>query len=137
MENDVNKQSFGIGDASFRATGGESGIRDLVERFYREMDHLPGAWAVREMHAADLSEVKDRLARFLCGWLGGPRRYNEKYGPINIPAAHQTFAIGTGERDAWLLCMQRAVEAQPYSAEFKAYFMKVIRVPAERVRNRA
>jgi hemoglobin len=136
MDGPSAKPTFGVADASFQAAGGESGICALVESFYQEMDQLPEARIVREMHGPDLTEVKDKLARFLCGWLGGPRRYNEKYGPIHIPNAHQIFPIGSAERDAWLLCMQRAVEAQPFSPEFKAYFMKVIRVPAERVRNR-
>jgi hemoglobin len=134
MENQ--NRPYGMGDASFLAAGGEAGIQSLVDRFYHEMDHLLEARGIREMHDKDLTEVKDKLARFLCGWLGGPKRYHEKYGPISIPLSHQMFSIGTAERDAWLLCMERAVEAQPFSDDFKTYFMKVIRVPAERVRNR-
>ncbi len=100
------EKKFGIQDASFRAAGGEEGIRKLVDRFYEEMDSLAEAKHIREMHQADLEEVKDKLSRFLCGWLGGPRRYQEKYGPISIPTAHAPFAIGSAERDAWLLCMR-------------------------------
>lgn len=135
MENQT-KPTFGVGDASFQAAGGETGIHNLVERFYHEMDHLQEARGIRQMHEEDLTIVKDKLTRFLCGWLGGPKRYHEKYGAISIPLSHKMFEIGAVERDAWLLCMERAVQAQPFSEEFKTYFMKVIRVPAERVRNR-
>jgi hemoglobin len=130
------KPTFGVGDTSYQAAGGENGIRSLVDRFYQEMDSLPEAKVVRDMHGGDLEDVRDKLTRFLCQWLGGPRRFEEKYGPIHIPRAHQIFPIGSAERDAWLLCMTHAVEAQPYTPEFKEYFMRVIRVPAERVRNR-
>jgi hemoglobin len=128
--------NFGAQDASFRAAGGEAGLRALVEQFYAEMDRLPEARGIRDLHNADLAEVKDKLARFLCGWLGGPKLYQEKFGPISIPMSHAPFAIGSAERDAWLLCMQRAVDAQAFSEEFKAYLMAQFRFPAERVRNR-
>jgi hemoglobin len=128
--------TYGFSDTSFRAAGGEEGIRRLVDKFYDEMEFLPEARALRGMHREDLSEARDKLARFLCGWLGGPQRYQEKYGSIRIPVVHAPFAIGTADRDAWLLCMQKAVDAQPYAASFKNYLMAQLAVPAERVRNR-
>ena len=88
------------------------------------------------MHPDDITESRDKLARFLCGWLGGPKLFREKYGPIQIPKAHRHLEIGPAERDAWLTCMARALEAQPYSEDFKAYMLKEISVPAERSRNR-
>ncbi|MGZ3695480.1 MAG: group II truncated hemoglobin [Bdellovibrionota bacterium] len=130
------KPKDGIGDASFQAAGGEEGLRLLVDRFYEGMEKIPAAKSVRDMHKEDLTEVRDKLARFLCGWLGGPKRYNEKYGPISIPLSHQPFSIGSAERDAWLLCMRIAVEAQPYEQSFKKYLMEQLAFPAERVRNR-
>lgn len=132
----MEEPKYGQGDASFRAAGGEEGIRLLVDRFYEEMDRLPEARGIREMHQADLAEVRDKLARFLCGWLGGPKRYQEKYGSISIPLSHQPFAIGSAERDAWLQCMALALATQPYATSFKTYLMQQFAIPAERVRNR-
>ena len=132
----MEKREYGQGDASFLAAGGEAGIRNLVDRFYLEMDGLPEARAVREMHKEDLTDVRDKLGRFLCGWLGGPKRYQEKYGQISIPLSHQPFSIGSAERDAWLRCMRIAVDAQPYEKCFKKYLMEQLAFPAERVRNR-
>lgn len=125
---------YGIGDASFRAAGGEAGLRALVDQFYLNMDSAPEAQVIRRLHAQDLGSARDKLASFLCGWLGGPRRYQEKYGAISIPGVHQRFAIGSVEKNAWLSCMERAVNAQPWEEDFKRYFMQQIAVPAERVR---
>ena len=86
------------------------------------------------MHPSDLEISRDKLARFLCGWLGGPRRYSEKYGPIQIPRAHAHLAVGVEERDAWLSCMHAALEDAPYAEEFKRYLMRELAVPAERIR---
>jgi hemoglobin len=124
---------FGTGDASFQAAGGVEGITQLVDDFYQFMDDLPEAKTIREMHKTDLAIVKDKLVCFLASWLGGPRLYNEKYGSISIPGVHMPFAIGEAERDAWLLCMQNAVDLQPYDSDFAAYFMAQIRMPAERI----
>ncbi len=125
---------FGEGDASFRAAGGEAGIRRLVDAFYDEMTRRPEAVLIRAMHPADLRVARDKLARFLCGWLGGPPRYREAYGPIAIPAAHAHLRVDGAERDAWLACMRVAVDAQPYTVAFRRYLLEQLAIPAERVR---
>jgi hemoglobin len=98
------------------------------------MDELPLAAGIRAMHEPDLRLSREKLTVFLCGWLGGPNRYAATFGPISIPRVHQHLVIGETERDAWLSCMQLAVDEQPWPPELKAYFMRVIAVPAERVR---
>lgn len=124
---------FGTGDASYQAAGGEAGIRRLADVFYDEIDSAPIAAHIRAMHPDDLSRSRDRLARFLCGWMNGPNRYREKYGEISLPAAHAHLTIGPTERDAWLTCMERALAQQPYTDAFKSYLLTELAVPANRV----
>lgn len=126
---------YGVEDASYQAAGGFEGLQQLVNDFYDIMGELPEAAKIRAMHPADLTVSKDKLARFLAGWLGGPRLYRETYGPIAIPAAHSHLNIGAEERDAWLLCMQHALAKAPYTTEFKNYLLSALAVPAERCRN--
>ena len=127
--------AYGSGDASFLAAGGEAGIRQLVERFYALMDTRAVARDIRAMHPADLSVSRDKLATFLCGWLGGPRLYQDKYGSISIPGVHAHLAIDTAARDAWLTIMAAAVAEQTWSEDFKRYLLAQLAVPAERVRD--
>ncbi|MBK7950935.1 MAG: group II truncated hemoglobin [Deltaproteobacteria bacterium] len=131
---DAARPRYGEGDSSYRAAGGRPGITRLVDAFYRIMDELPEAAIIRRMHARDLTESRDKLTRFLCGWLNGPSLYAEKYGPIRIPSAHAHLRIGPRERDAWLRCMELAIDEQGYAPEFAAYLLRELRVPAERVR---
>ena len=126
--------AYGDGDATFRACGGVEGIRRLVEAFYVQMDTLPEAKRIRALHPPDLEVTIDKLARFLAGWTGGPRLFSEKYGPIKIPMAHQHLPVGVAERDAWLLCMERALADQPYPDDLKLYLLEQLFVPAERIR---
>lgn len=126
--------AYGEGATSYAAAGGDEGLRRLVEGFYDEMDRLVEARTIRAMHPLDLSMARDKLRLFLCAWLGGPNHYRERFGPISIPSFHARFPIDAAERDAWLLCMQRTVDVQPWAPSFKDYFMRAIAVPAERVR---
>lgn len=133
-DEDAARPRYGEGDASYRAAGEQAGITRLVDAFYRIMDELPEAAIIRRMHARDLTESRDKLTRFLCGWMNGPSLFAEKYGPIRIPSAHAHLRIGPRERDAWLRCMELAIAEQGYAPDFASYLLRELRVPAERVR---
>ena len=127
-------QAYGDGDTSYRAAGGEEGIRKLVDRFYDHMDSEAVARAIRAMHPRDLTVSRDKLTLFLCGWLGGPRLFAEKYPTTPIPRFHAQFDIDEAARDAWLHCMQLAVDEQDYEPDFKQYLIEQLFIPAERSR---
>ncbi len=125
---------YGIADNSYRAAGEISGIIKLVDDFYDFMEEVSEAKKIRNMHPDDLSESRKKLAYFLSGWLGGPKLYAEHFGKIHLPNAHRHLSIGLEERDAWILCMQKAVKIQPYEDSFKVYLIEQLRIPAERIR---
>ena len=127
---------YGTGDASFQAAGGEAGIRQLVDGFFDRMGSDERFATIYAMHPDNKDVSRDKLARFLCGWLGGPKLYNEKYGAIGIPRVHAHLAIATAERDQWLTCMSETVEQQPFAPDFRKYLMEQLFVPAEAVRRR-
>ena len=88
------------------------------------------------MHPKDLTNSIDKLSRFLCGWLGGPKRFQEKYGSIKLPQAHAQFPIGQTERETWLRCMEKAADKQPYQEDFKLYLLKKLQFPASKIQNK-
>ena len=130
----VDSSHYGVGDGSYKAAGGLTGLTKLVDSFYGFMESLTEAKKIRAMHPHDLSESRKKLTYFLSGWLGGPKLYSENFGGISIPTAHKHLPIGEDESDAWMLCMQKAVDEQPYEDSFKHYLIKQLRVPAERIR---
>lgn len=132
-EQQMTTSQYGVEDASFQAAGGEAGILKLVEAFYRHMDQRSDARVIRAMHPDDLTMSIDKLTLFLCGWTGGPRRYGEKYGPIAIPPAHAHLPITKVEKDAWLACMEAALQEQDYPPAFKIYLLTQLTVPASRI----
>jgi hemoglobin len=128
---------YGIGDSTFQAAGGEAGVQALVDEFYWQMSTLESAKIIKAMHKEDLTEVKDKLFRFLCGWMGGAKLYQEKYGSIAIPLAHNHLDIGAAEVDAWLECMQKALQKQPYPEELQVYLLNRLSIPAGLCQTRA
>jgi len=93
----------------FLLMGGEERVRALVDRFYDLMDLEPAYRALRAVHGSDLAQARQKLFWFLCGWLGGPNHYIERFGHPRLRARHIPFKIGLAERDQWLACMDQAM----------------------------
>jgi hemoglobin len=99
--------------SAFDRVGGEGAVRALVDRFYDLMDLEPRYAQLRAVHGNTLEQARDKLFWFLCGWLGGPQHYTERFGHPRLRMRHMPFAIGIKERDQWLACMRQAMtEAQ-------------------------
>jgi hemoglobin len=94
----------------FDRMGGEPGVRALVDRFYDLMDLEPAYAVLRGVHGSTLAEARDKLNWFLCGWLGGPDHYVQRFGHPRLRARHLPFSIGQVERDQWLACMVQAMQ---------------------------
>ena len=92
--------------------GGAPAVRALVNRFYVLMDEWPEAYAVRQLHPENLSGSADSLFKFLSGWFGGPPLYIAERGHPRLRMRHAPYAIGTVERDEWMLCMRQALAEQ-------------------------
>jgi len=96
-------------DTPFQWIGGEEKVQALTERFYDLMDLEPAYADLRAVHGSSLDNARQRLFWFLCGWLGGPDHYVQRFGHPRLRARHLPFAIGIRERDQWLACMGQAM----------------------------
>ena len=94
----------------FEWIGGEDVVRAMTERFYDLMELEPAYTDLRAAHGTDLSNARQRLFWFLCGWLGGPNYYTDRFGHPMLRARHLPFEIGIKERDQWLACMTQAMQ---------------------------
>lgn len=96
----------------YTSLGSESGVRQLVDRFYDLMDSTAEAATIREMHPVCLDESRQKLFEFLSGFLGGPSLYMERHGHPRLRMRHAAFSIDESARDNWLACMNQALEEQ-------------------------
>ncbi len=103
----------------FEWIGGEARVRALADRFYDLMDIEPGYHELRNVHGNTLDEARDKLFWFLCGWLGGPSHYEDRFGHPRLRMRHMPFAIGIVERDQWLACMDQAMRETEVPEELR------------------
>ncbi len=125
---------YGVGDATYQAAGGQAGIRNLIDCFFDTMGSDPKYRTIYDWHPADKEMSRDKLALFLCGWMGGSQPFVNKYGPISIPAAHQHLKVTAVERDLWLDCMSCALAQQDYPPSLVEYLQQQLFIPADRIR---
>lgn len=124
-------------DTPFTWIGGEARVHLLTERFYDLMDIEPGYAALRAAHGNTLDNARQRLFWFLCGWLGGPQHYTERFGHPRLRARHLPFAIGITERDQWLACMDQAMRETGVDEALRQRLLQSFFQTADWMRNQA
>jgi len=132
----------------FQRMGGETAVRALVDRFYDLMDLEPGFAELRALHPrspdgsfdgsfdGSLDGSRDKLFWFLCGWLGGPPHYTDRFGHPMLRARHMPYSIGIKERDQWLACMSQAMTEQAVDTALAARLVESFFGTADWMRNR-
>jgi hemoglobin len=105
----MESQDKPLPETPFAWIGGEPKVQALVDRFYDLMDLEPKYAELRAAHGTELERARQNLFWFLCGWLGGPQHYTDRFGHPRLRARHLPFKIGILERDQWLACMDQAM----------------------------
>ena len=108
----------------YEAIGGADAIRALVETFYDVMSEREPALARLHACTAD-GKVdrgsRDRFALFLIGWLGGPDDYVQQHGHPRLRMRHMRVEVNLAMRDAWLRCMQAAMDAKGITGDVREF----------------
>ena len=101
------------------------------------MDLESSYTALRAAHGPDLTNARERLYMFLCGWLGGPNHYIEKHGHPRLRMRHMPFVIGILERDQWLACMDQAMGETGVPADLRERLKNSFFQTADWMRNQS
>lgn len=123
--------------SAFDLIGGQDKLRELVDRFYDLMDLEPEFSGIRTMHPTTLDDSRDKLYWFLCGWMGGPDLYIERFGHPRLRARHLPYAIASSERDQWLRCMALAMQDVGIPEGLQERLMESFYQTADWMRNQA
>ncbi|MCW8936150.1 MAG: group II truncated hemoglobin [Gammaproteobacteria bacterium] len=115
--------------------GGEKSVRELVDRFYDLMDSDKDVTELRDIHAPDLTDARNKLFMFLSGWLGGPSLYIEEFGHPRLRQRHISFRIGETERDQWMFCINQAMSDMNIEKELKQTLYDAFYKTADFMRN--
>jgi len=119
----------------YEAVGGMAFFETLVERFYARVAEDP---VLLQLYPQpdDLGPARERLARFLAQYWGGPTTYSEERGHPQLRMRHAPFAIGPEERDHWLTHMREALSSLHPPESVATAFEDYLAMAAEGMRNR-
>jgi hemoglobin len=125
-------------DNPFEQIGGRDKVVALVERFYDVMEATEPALAA--LHQRDAAgritrRSRDRFASFLVGWLGGPDDYVRENGHPRLRMRHARAPIDVLMRDAWLRCMNAAMDACAVPEPPRSFLAQRFAEVAEFLRN--
>ncbi len=115
--------------------GGETKLREMVDRFYDLMELEPEFAGIRALHPPSTEGSRDKLFWFLSGWMGGPDSFVERFGHPRLRARHLPFPIGTSERDQWLRAMAWAMENVGIAEALRVRLMESFYQTADWMRN--
>ncbi len=117
--------------------GGETGVQELVTRFYDIMAEDTTVKLIRDKHPADLSNARLKLFEYFTGWFGGPPIFINKYGHPRLRARHNHIQIGLEDRDQWLGCLSGALDQMEVDPALRRDLLEKIEPMADHMRNLA
>jgi hemoglobin len=117
----------------YDAVGGMPFFERLVARFYEGVASDP---VLRPLYPEDLGPSTRHLTLFLAQYWGGPTAYDAERGHPRLRMRHAPFAIGSAERDRWLVHMRAAVEVVAPPEPVGRALLEYFEMAAEAMRNR-
>lgn len=114
-------------DSIYDQLGGAGTIKVLVEAFYPKVQDHP---LLGPLFPEDIAPVMEKQEMFLTQFLGGPTLYSDVHGHPMMRARHMPFPITPERADAWLSCMNEALEEIQVEETLKAIVLKRLSGPA-------
>ncbi|GKV65996.1 MULTISPECIES: globin domain-containing protein [Sporosarcina] len=86
---------------------GEKRLHEMIDRFYEKVAVHPDLYPI---FPDDLSETVRKQKQFQTQYLGGPNLYTDEHGHPMMKARHMPFPITPARSQAWLACMEEAMD---------------------------
>ena len=102
----------------YQDIGGAQTLQKLVDVFYNLVAAHPD---LAPIFPEDLTETKERQFKFLSQFLGGPDLYSREHGHPMLRARHMPFPITPERAEAWLSCMNQAMDKTGIQGKIREY----------------
>lgn len=116
----------------YEAIGGYEAIEKFVNLFYGKVGKHP---LLTPIFPEDLTETARIQSMFLTQFLGGPRLYEEERGHPMLRRRHLPFEITPSRRDAWLSCMNEALDETNIEEPYKTAIFEKLTLTANHMMN--
>lgn len=116
----------------FEAIGGQEAIDRIIKGLYERIGKHPALIAV---FPEDLTESARKQRLFLTQFLGGPPIYTEDRGHPMLRRRHLPFEINQERKEAWLECMNGALEEAEIEEPYRSIIFKRLAMTAQHMVN--
>lgn len=116
----------------YDAIGGLETIEKIVEAFYRRVAKHP---LLIPIFPEDLTETARKQKLFLTQFFGGPRLYEAERGHPMMRRRHLPFPITPSRRDAWLECMEEALDEANIEEPYRTVMFERLTMTANHMMN--
>ncbi|WP_186575732.1 globin domain-containing protein [Aquibacillus kalidii] len=116
----------------FEAIGGQEKIAELVDTFYSKVATHPDLIPI---FPDDLTETARKQKQFLTQFFGGPPLYIEEHGHPMLRRRHLEFPITPSRKDAWLECMEKALDKVEIEEPYRSAMFERLTLTAEHMMN--
>ncbi|WP_163972043.1 globin domain-containing protein [Oceanobacillus halotolerans] len=116
----------------YEAIGGFDTIDQLVTAFYRRVGQHE---KLIPIFPDDLTETARKQRLFLTQFFGGPKLYTEDRGHPMLRRRHMPFTITPERRDAWLDCMDKALDEVGIEEPYRTAMFEKLTMTAHHMMN--
>lgn len=116
----------------YEAIGGHETIDRLVTAFYKRVGKHP---KLTPIFPEDLTETARKQSLFLTQFFGGPNLYSEERGHPMMRRRHLPFEITPSRRDAWLDCMDEALDEVGIEEPYRTAIFERLSLTANHMMN--
>ena len=116
----------------FEAIGGQEAIDRIIKGLYERIGKHPALIAI---FPEDLTESARKQRLFLTQFLGGPPIYTEDRGHPMLRRRHLPFEINQERKEAWLECMNGALEEAEIEEPYRSIIFKRLAMTAQHILN--
>ncbi|MFD2045358.1 globin [Ornithinibacillus salinisoli] len=116
----------------FEAIGGFETVERLVTAFYKRVGKHP---KLTPIFPDDLTETTRKQSLFLTQFFGGPQLYSEEFGHPMLRRRHLPFEITPSRKDAWLACMDAALDEANIEEPYRTAIFEKLTMTAHHMMN--
>ncbi|MDC3413671.1 globin [Aquibacillus sp. 3ASR75-11] len=116
----------------YEAIGGNKTIGRLVKAFYKRVGNHPDLIPI---FPSDLTETARKQIQFLTQLFGGPALYSEEHGHPMLRRRHLPFQITPTRKDAWLECMEAALDEAEIEEPYRSAIFDRLTLTAQHMMN--
>lgn len=116
----------------YEAIGGFESIDKLVTAFYKRVGNHP---KLIPIFPDDLTETARKQRMFLTQFFGGPKLYSEERGHPMLRKRHLPFQITPERKDAWLECMDSALDEAEIEEPYRTAIFEKLTMTAQHMMN--